>query len=71
MHIMVLENQTVHTISEEEMVKQVRGEHLGSRFSLGKCAPISAQHLSQEIGSLSDMHALQMILSNTYDFSQE
>jgi len=60
-------NEETHT--KQEAVEDACGQHLGSRFSLGKRAPLSASALRDEIGNLSDTEAARKILSNDYEFS--
>ncbi len=63
--------QTEHTILDQETIKRTCGGHLGSRFSLGKRAPLSAGQMVAELGTLSDTTAAQLILDNNYDFSDD
>ena len=58
------------TYTKQAEVEQICGEHLGSRFSLGKRAPLSAIALHEEIGNLSDSEAALKILENNYAFSE-
>jgi hypothetical protein len=58
------------TYTKQAEVEQICGEHLGSRFSLGKRAPLSAIALHEEIGNLSDSDAARKILENNYDFAE-
>lgn len=59
------------THSHQDAVEQVCGEHLGSRFSLGKRAPLSAEQMVSQIGNLSDTMTAQLILENKFDFSAD
>lgn len=61
----------IQILSNQEPVEPECGEHLGSRFSLGKWALISANHLLLQIVPLSSMEVAKMILDNKYDFSNE
>ena len=63
------QGETAH--SHQDEVEWVCGEHLDSRFSLGKQAPLSAEQMVSQIGNLSDTMTAQLILENKFDFSAD